>query len=202
MAAAALLLGTGTASAAFIDFTASSMASGMAGGTTYSLSSSPGDTLNFAAAGAPGPIGGLQGANDGVGLNDDEIGNETNEYITVTFGRTVRLSSAYFLDLFADAQGGSAETAWVYTGSAPGGTPAASFDGTEAYAPGGFGFLQGSLSLTGTSFTFDAGEGNDGKGIGDFALAGLEFAVIPLPAAGLLLGTALCGLGFARRKSA
>ena len=202
-AAAALLCGAGAASAALIDFTASSSLTGSAGGVGYTVSGSPGDTLTFPATGAPGPIGGLAGLNDGIGLNDDEIGNATGEYVTVTFDRAVRLSRVFLLDLFADT-GGSTETAWIYSGANPSpATADASVDATEPFAPGGFGFAAGTVDLVGDSFTFDAGEGNDGRGIGDFALAGLGFepAVIPLPAAGLLLGTALFGLGLARRRA-
>jgi hypothetical protein len=74
-------------------------------------------------------------------------------------------------------------------------------DATEIFVPGGAGFRSLGLSVSGQVFSFDAGAGNDGQGIGDFALAGLEFAVVPLPAAGLLLGTALWGFGLIGRRN-
>ena len=192
--------GTFAASAAVIDFTASSNASGSIGGIGWSLAPSAGDTLTFEDGDAPGPIGILAGLNDGVGLNNDEI-TEGNEYVTVTFTKPVRLTGFWALDLFKDAVNDpDAETAALFSGAMPTGSPAATLTATEVYAPGGFGFGFASTSLVGSTFTFAEGSGNDGIGKGDFALAGLEIAAIPLPAGGLMFGTALMGFGLLRRR--
>ena len=63
----------------------------------------------------------------------------------------------------------------------------------------GFAF-NGDFRITGTQFTFTIGDSNDGVGLADGALAGVNVAAVPLPAGMLLLGTALGGFSFARRR--
>lgn len=199
-AAAVAGIAAGSASAAVIDFTASSSTSGSIGGIGWSLTPSAGDTITFVDTDAPGAIGGLAGANDGVGLNNDEI-TEGSEYLTVTFSRKVRLTSFFTLDLFkTGSDDGDPESALLFVGGSPAGSPVASLAATEVYAPGGFGFSSASVNLFGDTFTFAASSGNDGIGQGDFALAGVEIAPIPVPAAGLMLGAGLLGFGLMRRR--
>ena len=200
LAAGITAAGTFAASATVIDFTASSSASGSIGSVGWSLTPSAGDTLTFVDSDAPGPIGVLAGLNDGVGLNNDEI-TEGTQYLTVTFTKPIRLTGFWTLDLFEDGlEDTDPETAQLFTGSTPTGSPAASLPATEVFAPGGFGFSFAGTSLLGDTFTFAATSGNDGVGKGDYALAGLQIAAIPLPAAGLLFGTALMGFGMFRRR--
>ncbi|MBM9593896.1 hypothetical protein JM664_05135 [Rhodobacteraceae bacterium MCCB 386] len=139
---------------------------------------------------------------DGVGLGDDEIGRR--EYVTVTFDRDVRLTGVSFMDLFR-SRDGNAESASLYSGAPPTGTNFLdSFEAVEFYRPGGAGAGMFAVDFTGRSFTFDAGAGNDGVGVGDFALAGLQLGdlvPVPVPAGALLLGTALLGFRLTRRKA-
>ena len=202
---ASLIVAAAGASAATIDFTDNSIysarsaatATGSAAGYGFTVTGSR-NALTFTESDAPGPVGALLGQNDGIGLGDDEIGGR--EYVTVTFDRTVRISGLYFLDLFR-SQSGDAETAAVYAGTPPAeGGFLGLFSGTEIYASNGNGYGAFDVNLTGTVFSFDVGTGNDGVGIGDFSLAGLEVVPVPLPAGALLLGTALLGFGLRRRR--
>ena len=93
--------GAFSASAAVIDFTASSNTSGTVNGIGWSLVPSAGDTITFADGDAPGPIGVLAGLNDGVGLNDDEI-SAGGEYLTIIFDSPVRVTGFWTLDMFRD----------------------------------------------------------------------------------------------------
>lgn len=193
------------ASAALIDFTDDS--ADLSGVT---ITSSPEDVNTN--EGGPGAVllsGGatLAGDNDGFGIGDDEITSTGDlvEFVTVDFGRSVRLTGAFFFDLFeaADADDPQ-EQARITVGAAPGAIDAF-LDGTEKFAPGGVGLgeLTG-LNLVGQVFTFFVGDDNDEVGDADAALAALEFselAPIPLPASILLLGAAVGGLGAMRRKS-
>ena len=200
----AIAAGTLSASAAVLDFTASNATSGAVAGAGWSLVANPGGTITSDNGGAPGPIGVLAGVTDGIGVDDDEI-SEGSEYLTVIFDRPVRVTGFWALDLFRNSVNDTdAETAQLYAGSTPTGSPVASLVATEVKVPGvsgiGFGFL-GGLSVKGTMFTFDELDGgNDGVGVGDYALAGLEVAPIPLPATSLLLGAGLLGLGLLRRR--
>lgn len=207
------------AQAALIDFTDPS---------TYSLSGSTGSgtsvdgTLAFTLSAVGGNITNsevgdyeadrvtpLSGQVDGLGVgpslnSNDEI-TFPLESITVSFDRAVTISRLYFLDLFGVRPGVARdeddESAIVTTNTGQ----SAQFFAQTLNQDGTVGFGDFMTSLTGTSFTFEAGEDNDAFAFPDFALAGLdatEVAPIPLPAGILLLGGALGGLGLARRKKA
>lgn len=192
-AAVALLAGSVAASAALIDFTDNSTGfSGAIGnGITWELTGTP-LPPNTDEVGGGRPLGGLAWENDGVGIGNDEVTQGTQS-LTLTFSEEVTMTSALYLDLFAIADH---ESAIISVGSAPGAVADETF--ATAGSVGGFA-TTGSLSLTGTSFTFFAGSGFD-DGDGDFALAGVNIAPVPLPAGILLMGTALGGLGLARRR--
>ena len=207
--AGALAATTLSASAAVIDFTDSSIYTSQTGGSATGTVDGVGFTiaptggaLTFAAG--PGPVGGLVGDNDGIGIGDDEI--DGSEYLTIVFDRSVRLTGVSFLDLFRSAANATdAEQAVVYDGVPPAtGNFVATFEATETYAPGGTGFGSFAVNARGDTFTFDVGTGNDDKGVGDFSVAGLtvQLAAIPLPASALLLGGALGGLVLLRRRKA
>ena len=203
LAVPALLASAVSASAVTIDFTSNDLTatptgfSGSAGGLTYTLDGSPtaaitGDRVQSSADDELAAAG-LAGDFDGIGIRDDEIGGA--EFLTLTFNRQVKITTAYFLDLFVAQDGLSRETANIT--SLIGG--AVSFDAYNVFpANGGFGEF--ATGVRGTTFTIFESSGNDDIGVGDLALAGLEVNPIPLPAGFLLLGTALGGLGLARRR--
>ena len=204
IAAAALALGMASgANAALVDFTSltqwpDSSATPNVAGATVSVSAT-GGLITQNLDGAPGPIGPLAGETDGFGVNNDEI-TFPAQSITVTFSRAVRVTALYFLDLFIARDNSDEEEA------------VATFSGGEvvstiatATVPG-FGFGSNDLGPKGiitTSITFTAASTNDNIGNPDFALAGIEAAVVPLPAAGWLFLSALGGMGLlARRRNA
>lgn len=191
--AVALLAGAVSASAALIDFTDNDTGfdGAIGNGITWVLTGTP-LPPNTDEVGGGRPLGGLAWENDGVGIGNDEV-TEGAQFLTLTFSESVTLSGALYLDLFT---GGPGESAIISVGSTPGGVANETF--ATPGAIGGFAET-GELSLTGTSFTFFAGSGFD-DGDGDFALAGVNIAPVPLPAGVLLMGTALGGLGLARRR--
>lgn len=214
--AASLVLGSATnavAASKLFDFTAAPFLSGPAyqgtvDGVGFTLTFTPFDgnlTFNDGPEQAPGPIDGalfdLAGDGDGIGINNDEITNGgSGESLLITFDRSVKLSALAFLDLFL-SKSGDTERAIL---SVDGGTPL-SFIGQSVVgrAPNyGTGFAEYATDLKGTSFLFTAGLGNDNIGHGDFALAAMKVQAVPLPASVLLLGAALGGLGFMRRRTA
>lgn len=206
--AAGLLAGTSAASAALIDFTDNTVGAG--GGTTlggYTVTGNPqAPNTNESGPGLINLSSGetLAGDNDGLGIRDDEISGNTlfDQYITVTFNRNVRLTAAYFLDLFADEETQEQETALVSVGPVPVNPADAELAAQEIHFTG-LGELTG-ISLIGTSFTFSVEDFlNDGIGRPDAALAAIEVSAVPLPASVLMLGAALGGLGAIgrRRKS-
>jgi hypothetical protein len=208
--ASSLALGATAAHAALIDFTDSNSyvispanvatGAGVGTGVTWSLTGS--GPLNNSEVG-PGPIGPLAGINDGIGVNDDEISNINgrSERVTLKFSQQVTVIGLYFLDLFRsnDTTNGkrfSYEKAVVRID----GGPRILFKALLPFSEGvGFAAYEG-LSLTGTRFVFSSLKTNDNVGYGDYALAGVRLAPVPLPAGILLLGGALLGLGALGRR--
>jgi hypothetical protein len=201
LAAAAFVIGT-AASATTIDFTADA-----AGTTTLSgsegpgwiLSSNPADSItNLGSAHPNCDVSGLACNNDGfgVGQSDEITNNGVLESITITFTHAVTLTAVHFLDMFV-SDGEETEAGHVTIGGTAGDIDA-SIAATASSGPG-YKLLDG-LTLTGTTFTFWASAGNDDAGDADVALAAIEIAPIPLPAGALLMGTALAGFGFMRRR--
>jgi hypothetical protein len=203
-----LLASAVSASAATIDFTSNSLVpftdvtgtgfSGSTGGISYTLVGAPTEAvfggLNVPLlAQAELDAVDLAGDFDGIGIDNDEVGGL--EFLTLTFSREVRITDAFFLDLYRSADLLTVEVATIT--SLTGGSD--SFEGYNVFnTVGGFGAF--TTSLVGTTFTIFQSGGNDNVGIGDFALAGLNVSAVPLPAGVLLLGTALGGLGIARRR--
>lgn len=206
-AAIAIAAAGGAANAALLDFTDDPFAlTGSLAGTPYTITGFPEDPKPRKSDDAPGPIGPLLGENDGLGIINDEVTGAGEQYITIDFMGSMKITAAYFLDLFIAPPGGgqTKEVVEIYEGVGTGGALLATFTATEqadSFAnPGiGYGALEG-VSLVGTTFTFAVGSSNDKIGREDFALAGIEASQIPLPAGVFLLGGALAGLGIARRR--
>ena len=222
------------ASAATLDFTAlktfgaastSTTAVGKFHGVDWTLTSIPvGNFLsyNFGAT-APDPFklsdDGFDGKNkpngllafesDGIGSYryarspDDEVQVERGEELLLTFGRALTFTGFHALDLFkANAGDLDPESMLVY--DAVSGDLVAQIFGTDIKYQNTFGgYAFGAGTFTTTALRFVPGAGQDDL-TGDFALAALDVAPIPVPAAGLLLLSALGGVGAlrARRKAA
>ena len=200
------------AHAVSIDFTDRSVWSSAASTTTVlgalvTLSSNPAGQINFNQDfdGAPAlsPFcGEFACVSDGLGVRDDEITTtETfTQSVTVSFSKAVRVVGFAFLDLFVSRDGGTREVAQV---AFDGGPVSLSFDAVETVGGGRPGFLRVAIpGVTASSITFTADLGNDAVGRADFALAGIDVAPIPLPAAGWMLVGALGGMALLRRKRA
>ena len=206
-AAAAALLACGvSAHAAVIDFTDAAIApvgskgpySGSIGATSWTLTGFPVQVQAPEACTSAVPD--LACDNDGIGIAGPEITGNGRAYATVTFSRQVALVGAWFLDLFVAADGSNAEIAYISKdGNSIPGAVAVTADLTF---PNDNGFKKADgFKLVGTTFTFFVDPvGNDNVGRPDAALAGLEIAPVPLPAGGLLIASALGGLGLMRRK--
>jgi hypothetical protein len=146
-----------------------------------------GGVINTAESG-PGAQGPLDGENDGIGIDDDEI-TFAAESFTLKFSNSVEVSAIYLLDFFEPEK---AEL------SINGGTPITQSSTVPLIDGVGFTAFEG-LSFVGHTFTFTVGEPNE-VGKPDYSLAGFEASVVPLPAGVLLLGGALGALGFASRR--
>ncbi len=201
--AAAFGLAGAAATAGTIDFTADPVATtGSVDGFGYTITTTGGmlSTTPYD-GGNPTPVNAfdLAFALDGAGVNDDEITMLMNgsQSIIVTFDQAVRLTGFAFLDLFRDAIGDDSDEVGVVT--VDGGTVLDIFAVDQFGAGAGYAERTG-LGAIGRAFAFTVRSGNDSVGQPDAALAALQVAAIPVPAAGVLLIGALGGLGFMRRR--
>jgi hypothetical protein len=211
LAAMVTLAGAMGAAASIIDFTDEgsytadpTAATGTTDGVSWTLDSDPATshlTFDQEIDGDAAPATPLALENDGIGVkrNADGPSDEVNfprESLTITFDEAVQVTGFYFLDLYGF------ETVTIYAdGSAIPLTVVTSPWGPNDNAEGGYVYWDlGDTTVT--SLTFMPGSSNDNRGTPDYALAAIDLAAIPVPAAGLLLLTALGGLGLARRRKA
>ncbi len=184
------------ASAAVIDFTdAATGTSGTVMGIGYTVTGVPVQANNNQAFDGTVPANsfGLAFDTDGFGVRDDEIG--IRESITVTFASLVKITGFAFLDLFESIMSPGTGEFGVATING--------MDYTVGYTGEDSGYAEMFINpVATTSVTFTATSNNDDRGVLDGALAALEIAPIPLPAAGLMLLTALGGVAALRRRKA
>lgn len=201
MAATVVAFSAAAASAARIDFTDSNV--WVDGNSTQSIagvtvSVAPVGTINFTQKfdGTPGETDGLAELSDGLGVSDDEI-SAPRESVTVSFSQTVRVIGLHFLDLFLAQDGSELEDALVSFN----GGPLVEFNALKTPNPknGGYAFY-GFGPIAVNTITFTAGTTNDRRGVPDYALAAIDLAPIPLPAAGWMFISALAGMGFLARR--
>lgn len=135
---------------------------------------------------------------DGIGIGDDEITNNNGaqEAVTVNFSRTVKILGFYFLDLYAAVGIADAEVAEVYRDGALVGL----FTADLLFQQLG-GYKHAIINpILADSLVFRAATGNDNVGLADYALAGIDIAPVPIPAALPLFLTGLAGLGYLGRR--
>jgi hypothetical protein len=188
------------------------VASGTAGGVTWTITPSAGTLTYNGGSDAPGMGDGLSGEGDGIGISGlgdrDEVDNllddRPREFLNLKFDREVTLTGAFYLDLFQNPDTEALEQASLFAGFGATGSALVSTD-ADVDAILGTGFAStGTISFTGTEFSFAPTGENDGLSLDNFALAGFSYeagmAPIPVPAAGFLLVGALGGLGLMRRR--
>ncbi len=202
---AGVALGAVGANAAVIDFTSASTGhSGTVYGGKVSWTMTASGYLNNSQLfdGNAKPAGSslaFERDGYGVGLKDDEITTKpmSQEWIDVTFSKKVLVDAVYFLDLFRARKGGMFEVG------------VATFDGgSSVYAnavdlanSGAGGFAAATFApIWVTSIRFTVLSSNDLLGFADGALAGIDLAPVPVPAAGLMLLGGLGGLAAVRRR--
>jgi hypothetical protein len=176
--------------------------------------SAVGGTINFAQnfdgvrTGVCTDSGGVLACDsDGLGVGDDEIsipgGVAVTEEVTVSFSNAVILQGLHFLDLFKHLDGSALESALVFV---DGSSTALEFEATQTSTGNMPGYLFKALATpvrVMSSLRFVPGEGNDGVGRPDFALAAIDVAPVPLPLGAALMLTAVGGLGlWSRRRAA
>jgi hypothetical protein len=205
LAAFVTMAGAMGAAASTIDFTdegaytiTDDLATGTTDGIGWTLDSNPPDSrLRYTQEfdGDAAPVTPLALENDGIGVSfllpDDEV-SFPRESLTMTFDSEASVTGFYFLDLFG------AETVEIYDENNVLLTTVTASSADLDNSVGGYTYFAFDASVT--SLTFVPGPLNDSLGRPDFALAGVDLAAIPVPAAGLLLLTALGGLGLARRR--
>lgn len=176
------LLSTAVTQAAIVDLTDGSWsgydnhtsATHASGGNRVTLSAGGTDRLRFTGydGGGGAACGLLACANDGVGINDDEV-TYGSERLTASFSSAVTLNRVHFLDLFGAGPGGDpmAEGVGMLIEYAGGSTASLSTLGTD-YGGGGYvDFAIGLSNIMSISFFTDAETGPSNS---DFALAGLD----------------------------
>ncbi len=147
------------------------------------------------------PAGGaLACQRDGFGVAaDDEVSISGQERLEVVFAGPVTLARFHFLDLYRGEPGTADLESETAAWRIDGGTTIHRLTGTSSHVGDGLAAGYANVAVAGsgvTSVIFHATQ----PGNSDFALAAIE--VVPLPAAGLLFGTALAGLGWLRRRHA
>ncbi len=206
-AAVAGALAIGTANAATIDFTTDDTPPVVAGnvlGVGYTVTSNGTITNDETSVGSTCvSILGLACARDGFGVGDDEVSTSDDpETLTVTFDEEVQIQSFSILDLFRSPETDNFEVGqysiddgatFINFGSAANELPNVGLSGALIVSLGGV--LTDKIIFRAPFLGLDA---NDGLGVNDFAVAGIE--VVPLPGAAFLLLSGLAGLGFAGRK--
>lgn len=133
---------------------------------------------------------------DGIGIHDDEIHQGGSQQVIVKFDNSVNISNIFLLDLFKKDNGiyGNNEKAVM------------SINGNvtifDAVTTGNGGFLNTNFSLLNVSEIIFSGYADS---FSDYALAGIdvELSPVPVPGAAILFGSALLGFfGFKRRRIA
>jgi hypothetical protein len=152
--------------------------------------------------------GGLACTFDGIGIaqstrlggdnSDDEVTLGNGETLRVSFlGGPVNINAIGFLDLFAPPQE-FAETAGWTTNTAVTGSATQTYPALSSNSANGW-LLAAGLGLTGVSF-IDFFVPSGANGNSDFALASMEAAPVPIPAAFPLFVTGLAGLAALTRR--
>lgn len=221
--AAALVAGfAGPAAAAVLDFTADNLTSGNVLGTTWEVTSSPGDLNNtthwnnvgctgegwdFACAGGNGAydVGfGVRGSN-----NNEIDGNiATDEYVEVSFGSVLKVTGFAGMLTYANTSllGDREQVILEYrigNGAWASVTADPLFvkrEGSTDFDTVGLAYLKG-LSLFADTVRFRAdGVGTSDDGTFNVTAAGLELAAVPVPAAFPLLLAGMGAIGWAARR--
>jgi hypothetical protein len=152
------------------------------------------------------PAAALAFEGDGIGIIDDETSNRGREYLTLSFSKAVEVTAFHFLDLFFGTPENKNKVGYeaVSVFDTVTNLLIAEFTSDQfldANAIGGYKFGSLTTPWVGTSLTFRTSGSRDDADI-DFALAAVDVAPVPVPAAGLLLLTAVGGLAVARRRKA